>query len=285
MAKACSSHPSTTLRVVPLPMLRMGRIIIVIKPSSPCRKSDSMTGAPPVLDRPALWAALSHMQIEVPAAATRFEEAVAEEQGWTIGFAERVTDEYRRFLYLAATAGFEVTPSQAVDEAWHLHLTLPHYREVLCGRILGRPLEHRPAAGEPGEEERHRRQYESTVGLYERAFLKPPPSDIWPPPIPAEARQAAAKRRRRRGLALRSAAVAAVAAVGANAMGFAMAALALGGLALAAALLALPFQRADARSRDGGGSCGGGCTVGASDDGGGCGASCGGGCGGGCGGD
>ncbi len=32
-------------------------------------------------------------------------------------------DEYRRFAFLAATAGHPVTPSDAVDQAWHLHLT------------------------------------------------------------------------------------------------------------------------------------------------------------------
>jgi len=239
-----------------------------------------MTGAAPVLDRPALWAALSHMQIETPGAATRFEEALAEAQGWTTGFAERVTDEYRRFLYLAATAGFEVTPSQTVDHVWHLHLGFPHYREMLCGRILGRPLEHRPAAGEPGDEERHHRQYETTVALYERAFLSPPPSDVWPRPISWEARQVAAKRRRGRRSAFRIAAGAALGAAGAYASGFAVAALVLAGIALVFGLLALPFDRSEARSRDGGGACGGGCTGIGSHDGGSCGASCGGGCGG-----
>jgi hypothetical protein len=126
------------------------------------------------------------MQIEEPGTSRRFEEALAERNGWTLEFAERVADEYCGFLYLAATAGFEVTPSQTVDEAWHLHLAWPHYREVLCEQILGRPLDHRPATGEPGEEERHRRQYEETLALYERVFDKPPPVDIWPRPAALE---------------------------------------------------------------------------------------------------
>ncbi|HYJ82522.1 MAG TPA: hypothetical protein VEW26_06735 [Allosphingosinicella sp.] len=239
-----------------------------------------MTGSEPVLNRPALWAALSHMRIELSGAPLRFEDSLADEQGWTVGFAERVTDEYRRFLYLAATAGFEVTPSQAVDEAWHLHLTLPHYREILCGRILGRPLEHRPATGESGDEERHCRQYEDTVALYERAFLRPPPSDIWPRPISWESRLAAAGRRRGRGLAFRIAGGAALGAAATYASGFAVASVVLGGAALIFGLLALPWHRSEARSRDGSGACGGGCGGAGSHDGGGCGASCGGGCGG-----
>ncbi len=141
-----------------------------------------MTGAPPVLDRPALQAALSDMPIEPPEAGTRFELALAMKLGWNVGFAERVTREYRRFLYLAATAGFEVTPSQYVDEAWHLHLASPHYRDVLCNRILERPLEHRPGNGTPEDDARCARQYEETLALYERVFEEPAPPEIWPRP-------------------------------------------------------------------------------------------------------
>jgi len=140
----------------------------------------AMPGSPPVPDRPALWAALSHMLIEEPRTGRRFEEVLAEQNGWSPPFAERVADEYCGFLYLAATAGFEVTPSKAVDQAWHLHLSLPHYREVLCARIIGGSIEHRPGTGEPEDEARCRRQYEETVALYEQVFGKPPPADIWP---------------------------------------------------------------------------------------------------------
>jgi hypothetical protein len=240
-----------------------------------------MTGTEPVPDRPALWAALSHMQIPVPGADLRFEEALAERQGWTTDFAERVTDEYRRFLYLAATAGCEVTPSRVVDEAWHFHLEGPHYSEILCGRMLGRPLEHRPAIGEPGEEDRHRRQYEATVDLYERAFLSPPPSDIWPDALGQEERQAAARWRRGRGIAYELSASAGFAALAALLLGYPTAMIVLSVGAVILALLAPVFFPAEARARSDGG-CGtyAGCGGGSNGDS--CGASCG---GGGCGGD
>ncbi|HEX8241667.1 MAG TPA: hypothetical protein VF574_18165 [Allosphingosinicella sp.] len=223
------------------------------------------------------------MPIELPGIDSRFEDSLAEEQGWTVGFAERVTDEYRRFLYLAATAGFEVTPSRSVDEAWHLHLTSPHYREILCERILGRPLEHRPASGLPGEEERHHRQYEDTVALYERAFLRPPPSDIWPRAPSPEAQEAARKGRRGRRLAIATAGAAVAGAAATQVAGLGALTMALAGTALIFLLLSLPFGPGEARSRrnDGGAGCGGSC--GGSGHDGGCGAGCGGGCGGGCG--
>lgn len=156
-----------------------------------------MTGSKPVPPRPALRAALSQMQIEVPGSSPRFEQMLAEEQGWSPDVAERVTDEYRRFLYVAAVAGFEVTPSRAVDEAWHLHLRLPHYREVLCGRILGHPLDHLPGTGAAEDEARYAAQYADMLDLYERIFGEPPPGEIWPRSFPpGRSRRAWARKRR-----------------------------------------------------------------------------------------
>lgn len=187
------------------------------------------------------------------------------------------------FLYLAATAGFEVTPSTKVDEAWHLHLEWPHYSEILCGRLIGRTLEHRPGTGEPEDEARCLRQYEETLVLYERVFGRKPPTDIWPRPAAEEEDEDEGDRptgdRARkisRSLSLLSLAGAALA-------------LPFGGLGSAFPLLcfALMFfilgQPAIglSSSRKAGGNCGGGCGGGGSgsSDGGGC-AGCGGGCGG-----
>ena len=52
-----------------------------------------------------------------------FEARLARENGWTVRHSRRVLLEYKRFLFLAMTAGHSVTPSEDVDQAWHLHLT------------------------------------------------------------------------------------------------------------------------------------------------------------------
>lgn len=236
-----------------------------------------MAGTAPVLDRPALWAALSNMQIWLPGGAGHFETTLAERQGWTAGFAGRVAVEYRRFLYLAATAGIEVTPSRTVDEAWHLHLASAHYQDGLCERILGRPLEHRLGTGEPGEEDRHQSQYGATLALYESAFGRPPPVDIWPRDlVPEKSEETRANRASR--LAYRIATAAALAAAGAAFLGYPTTALVLASVAL---VFALPSLLAPGSApRGGAAGCGGGCTGASHDNG--CGASCGGGgCGGG----
>ncbi|HYI40069.1 MAG TPA: hypothetical protein VE053_07100 [Allosphingosinicella sp.] len=244
-----------------------------------------MTGDSPVLDRPALWDALSHMQIEVPGAACRFEEALAREQGWPLAFAERVADEYCGFLYLAATAGFEVTPSDTVDKAWHLHLQWPHYRDVLCGKILGRPLEHRPGTGAPDEDERYRRQYEETLALYEPVFGKPPPADIWPLPSVNRKNREEDPDALEQGQALGRRVALGSLAGGAAAVAFGepVIGIILVGVALVVFLLAQPSAGVGAQDRKssgncGGSGCGGGGGGGDSSDG--C-ASCGGSCGGG----
>jgi hypothetical protein len=256
-----------------------------------------MPGAPPVVDRTALWAALSSMQIPDLAAARRLEAAVAEEQGWSLAFAERVGHEYRRFLYLAATAGFEVTPSRAVDQVWHRHLATRHYEEILCGRILRRPLDHRAGTGAAEEEERYRRQYEDTLALYPQVFGCRPPPDIWPDPVAGleptdeEGKEDELDSAREQGRILtRRIAVGSLAAsLPALAFGTVPAVILIG-VAFALFLLAQPSV-ASGRGRESGG-CGAGCAggswgVGGDDCGGGScgGASCGcGGCGGGCGG-
>ena len=112
-----------------------------------------------------------------------FSARLARENGWTGAFAGRVVEEYRRFLYLAMTAGHPVTPSVQVDQAWHLHLTYTRsYWDALCGRVLGRPLHHEPTRGGRAEGGKFVDGYARTLDSYRRAFGHEPPADVWPAP-------------------------------------------------------------------------------------------------------
>ena len=129
-----------------------------------------------------IWQALAQMRIEPPGAALSFTRRLARENGWSRAHAEAVCHEYRRFLYLAATGAAEVTPSDQVDQAWHLHLAYTrHYWEELCARIIGRPLHHGPTAGGASEGRKYRALYAETLRLYRETFGEEPPSNIWPP--------------------------------------------------------------------------------------------------------
>jgi hypothetical protein len=134
-----------------------------------------------------LWARLETMEIDPPDATTRFHHRLKQYNKWTDEFAGRVTKEYRRFLYLAARARHPVTPSDTVDQAWHLHLIYTrHYSEELCGKILGLQLHHEPSAGGAVESSKFERQYEQTIESYQAAFGEAPPADIWPVRKPAK---------------------------------------------------------------------------------------------------
>ena len=109
-----------------------------------------------------------------------FARKLAREHGWTDVFTARAIEEYRRFCFLACSAGRMVTPSDAVDEVWHLHLTCSRdYWDVFCADVLRMPFHHEPAGGGRAEALRHREQYARTLFAYEQRFGAPPES-IWP---------------------------------------------------------------------------------------------------------
>ncbi len=128
-----------------------------------------------------LWQRLSTYHIGPDAAPLSFAQRLARENRWSTAFTERVIGEYMRFAFLAITAGHEVTPSDAVDQAWHLHLTYSRdYWQRFCPEVLGIDLHHGPTVGGEAERSRYYDQYAATLKAYERAFGEPPPPDIWP---------------------------------------------------------------------------------------------------------
>jgi hypothetical protein len=129
----------------------------------------------------ALWHRIAAHEIGPADASLTFAARLARENRWSAAHAERVIGEYRRFCYLAMTAGHQVTPSDAVDQAWHLHLTYSRdYWEVFCPAVLAAPLHHGPTQGGPVERTRYYRQYADTLAAYEAAFGEAAPADIWP---------------------------------------------------------------------------------------------------------
>ena len=122
----------------------------------------------------------NHATAKQPDSHLTFTQRLARDNGWTIEFARRVVLEYRRFCYLAVAAGHPVTPSDAVDQAWHLHLTYSRdYWNVFCPEVLGTDLHHGPTTGGKQEGMKYRNWYQHTVSSYQEAFGEPP-ADIWP---------------------------------------------------------------------------------------------------------
>ena len=128
-----------------------------------------------------LWARLRDFSLDDPDAALPFSQRLARENDWSPAFASRVIEEYKRYLYLCARAGHPCTPSDEVDQAWHLHLCYTRsYWDELCGKVLRFPLHHGPTAGGDQEQEKFANWYDRTLVSYQSAFGSPPPGNIWP---------------------------------------------------------------------------------------------------------
>ncbi len=130
-------------------------------------------------DFPTLLARIEAYTLDARGAADPFSRRLARENGWGDDYAQRVVREYQRFLVLAVTAGHPVTPSDQVDQAWHLHLLHTAEYRRFCRHVLGRRLDHGPSAGGSHERARYLHDYQRTLDSYRTQFGEPP-SDIWP---------------------------------------------------------------------------------------------------------
>ncbi len=120
-------------------------------------------------------------EIDDPESVESFSERLARENDWTLQYTHRVIKEYKRFVVLALTATHSVTPSDAVDQAWHLHLLYSQsYWGDLCADTLDYPLHHQPSRGGVAESQKHHADYERTLATYAASFGEAPPGDIWP---------------------------------------------------------------------------------------------------------
>jgi len=110
-----------------------------------------------------------------------FAARLARENCWSRRYAERAIEEYRRFMFLAVAAGHPVTPSDQVDQVWHLHLLYTRsYWDEFCGAVLGEPIHHGPTRGGHQESAKFHAWYDRTLESYRRMFGVRPPPDIWP---------------------------------------------------------------------------------------------------------
>ena len=110
-----------------------------------------------------------------------FASRLARDNGWSKGYTTRVISEYRKFAFLAVAAGHPVTPSDQVDQAWHLHLLYTRsYWNRFCKEALAKPLHHGPTKGGGEEREKFNEWYGKTLESYRRFFGEDPPEDIWP---------------------------------------------------------------------------------------------------------
>jgi hypothetical protein len=128
-----------------------------------------------------IWTRIQAFSFDEAPSAFPFWARLAKDNGWSLAFAARAIGEYRRFAYLAVVAGHPVTPSDQVDQVWHLHLLYTHsYWSAFCRDTLGTVLHHVPTTGGANERNTFHDWYAQTLDSYRRIFGEVPPSDVWP---------------------------------------------------------------------------------------------------------
>jgi uncharacterized protein (TIGR04222 family) len=128
----------------------------------------------------AVAARIEAFALDEPGVMDTFSRRLARENGWSAAYTRRVVREYKRFLTLAVTTTHAVSPSEPVDQAWHLHVLYSARYRRFCAEVLGCRLDHGPSDGGSAEREHFVRAYEQTLVSYQQRFGEPPPPDVWP---------------------------------------------------------------------------------------------------------
>jgi hypothetical protein len=124
---------------------------------------------------------IQEFQLDNPDSNFSFSQRLARENGWTVQYAKSVINEYKKFIFLAVIAEHPVTPSDQVDQVWHLHLSYSRsYWEEFCSKVLQQPLHHQPTRGLKEDQENFPKWYSKTLTSYAKLFQTQPPADIWP---------------------------------------------------------------------------------------------------------
>jgi hypothetical protein len=128
-----------------------------------------------------LYNSILDFELDEPESKFNFSERLTRENNWRLSYSLRVIFEYKRFMFLLCYSKQPLTPSNEVDEAWHLHLIYSYsYWEEFCGEVLKRKIHHGPTKGGKQESQKYDQLYRNTLDLYRQTFEQEPPPDIWP---------------------------------------------------------------------------------------------------------
>lgn len=124
-----------------------------------------------------LWLKLNLMNADGLQAFAPLMDMMQKQMGQNAETAQRVIEEYRKFLFLAMRAGHQVIPPGPVNDAWMMHLqNAQNYWESLGQMITERP-------GAQGVDARQFASiadaWKATLESYEKIFGMKPPMDIW----------------------------------------------------------------------------------------------------------
>ncbi|HYC85154.1 MAG TPA: hypothetical protein VEB86_08020 [Chryseosolibacter sp.] len=127
------------------------------------------------------WKSIEQYELDDNTSALSFSDRLARENGWTREFTFRAIFEYKKFMFLICATNQSLTPSETVDQVWHLHLLYTRdYWKEFCPHVLKREVHHGPTKGGAKEQSKFEDWYALTLFHYRNLFGKLPPADIWP---------------------------------------------------------------------------------------------------------
>lgn len=127
-----------------------------------------------------LWKRIQNFSLDASDAAFPFSKKLAKEEHWTLDFAQKAIQEYKKFVYLCCILPNGASPSETVDKVWHMHLIYTqNYWEEFCPNILKQNLHHHPSKGGVSEKKKHQDWHNDTLHHYKEIFQQEAPEDIW----------------------------------------------------------------------------------------------------------
>lgn len=127
-----------------------------------------------------LWNRIQGFSLDAPDADFPFSRKLAKEENWSLDFARKAIEEYKRFVYLCCVLPNGASPSKIVDKVWHMHLIYTqNYWEEFCPNILRKSLHHHPSKGGFNENTKHQNWFTNTLKSYKEIFQTEAPQEIW----------------------------------------------------------------------------------------------------------
>ena len=120
-----------------------------------------------------LWQKIQNFDFDHPLSEYGFTTRLARENSWTLNFTKDAVLEYKKFMYLAATADAMVSPSEIVDVVWHQHLIFSQSYNEFCN-LIGKRIEHVPSTHNREDYEKFGQAKERTNKLYVNEFGEQP---------------------------------------------------------------------------------------------------------------
>lgn len=117
----------------------------------------------------ALWQQILAFDFDDPRSEYGFSIRLANENDWTNYFTQQAIVEYKKFMYLAATAEQMVSPSSIVDIVWHQHLIFSQSYQGFCS-ILGKNIQHIPSTHSKADFQKFKQAKDYTTKHYEECF-------------------------------------------------------------------------------------------------------------------